>query len=103
MSTMKINLLKIFLVVILLLCLFSWNYGFYQFVRFIGFVGFSILAYQEKEKQDSWFYIWLFSALLINPFFKVSLGRAIWNLMDVVWAIILVFSIYRKKINRNEK
>ena len=98
---MKINLLKVILAVILILCLFEWNYGFYQLVRFLGFVGFSILAYQEKEKQNSWFFIWLFSALLINPFLKVSLGKTIWNVIDVIWAVLLAVNvIYPTKENR---
>lgn len=98
---MKVNLLKVILAVILILCLFEWNYGFYQLVRFLGFVGFSILAYQEKEKQNSWFFIWLFSALLINPFLKVSLGKTIWNVIDVIWAVLLAVNvIYPPKENR---
>ena len=98
---MKVNLLKVILAVILILCLFEWNYGFYQLVRFLGFVGFSILAYQEKEKQNSWFFIWLFSALLINPFLKVSLGKTIWNAIDVIWAVLLAVNvIYPQKENR---
>jgi hypothetical protein len=100
---MKINFLKVILAVILILCLLQWNYGFYQLVRFLGFVGFSILAYQEKEKQNSWFFIWLFSALLINPFLKVSLGRDIWNTIDVIWAILLLFSIYQSDFKKNKK
>lgn len=100
---MKVNLLKVILAVILILCLIEWNYGFYQLVRFLGFVGFSILAYQEKEKQNSWFFIWLFSALLINPFLKVSLGRDIWNTVDVIWAILLLFSIYQSDFKKNKK
>ena len=98
---MKVNLLKVILAVILILCLFEWNYGFYQLVRFLGFVGFSILAYQEKEKQNSWFFIWLFSALLINPFLKVSLGKTIWNAIDVIWAVLLAVNvIYPQKEDR---
>ena len=97
---MKVNLLKVILAVILILCLLEWNYGFYQLVRFLGFVGFSILAYQEKEKQNSWFFIWLFSALLINPFLKVSLGKTIWNVIDVIWAVLLAVNvIYPQKEN----
>ena len=37
------------------------------------------------------------SALLVQPFFKVALGRDIWNIVDVMWAVILVVSIFKKK------
>ena len=88
------NYLKSLLAILFLLCLLNWNYGFYQLVRFVGFVGFSILAYHQKDKKDTWFYIWLFSALLINPFFKVSLGRTIWNSIDVIWAVLLAVNVF---------
>ena len=95
---MKIKeILKITLTILLLLCLLDWNYGFYEFVRFIGMVGFGILAYQEKDnKNRNWFFIWLISALLINPFLKVSLGREIWNIVDVIWAGLLIYSLFQK-------
>lgn len=98
---MNLKYIKLLLATLLLLCLFNWNYGFYQLVRFIGFVGFSILAYHQKDKKDTWFYIWLFSALLINPFLKVSLGRAMWNVIDVIWTVLLFVNIiYPPKENR---
>lgn len=95
------KLINVFLATLFLLCLFNWNYGFYQMVRFFGFVGFSILAYHQKDKKDTWFFLWLFSALLINPFLKISLGRTIWNVIDVIWAVLLVVNvIYPPKENR---
>lgn len=91
-KTVKITLSTLFL-----LCLLDWNYGFYEFVRFIGMIGFGILAYQEKDNDNrNWFFIWLVSALLINPFLKVSLGREIWNIMDVIWAGLLIYSLFQK-------
>lgn len=83
---------KFLLATLFLLCLFNWNYGFYQLVRFIGFIGFSVLAFNLKDKKDYWFYIWLFSALLINPFFKVSLSRTIWNIIDVILVALLIIN-----------
>ena len=94
---MKINILKITLSILLLLCLLDWSYGYYQFVRFVGMIGFGVLAYQEKNKTDkTWFIIWLASALLINPFIKVALGRTIWNIIDVIWAILLWVSNHKE-------
>ena len=98
---MRYNYIQIILAFLFVLCLYNWNYGFYQMVRFLGFAGFSILAYHKKDKKDTWFFIWLFSALLINPFLKVSLGRAIWNVIDVIWAVLLIVNvIYPPKENR---
>jgi hypothetical protein len=35
-------------------------------------------------------------ALLFQPFFKISLGRQIWNIVDVVVGIGLLISIFMK-------
>jgi len=39
------------------------------------------------------FYVWAASALLINPFFKIALGRNLWNIIDVAWAAILLATV----------
>ena len=36
-------------------------------------------------------------ALLFQPFFKIALGRIIWNVVDVIVAIALVLLWYKKK------
>lgn len=77
-------------------------YAYFQLVRFAGMIGFVILAINEKEKlqNKAWLVIWISSALLINPFLKISLGRTIWNIIDVIWVIFLV--LYIAKINSNK-
>jgi hypothetical protein len=60
-------------------------------------VGFGILAYNDIERNKTWFIIWLSSAILINPIFKIALGRELWNVVDIVWAVLLIISIFRKK------
>jgi hypothetical protein len=52
-------------------------------------VGFSVLDFNQHQNNQTWFIIWLSSAVLINPIFKISLGRELWNIVDVVWAILL--------------
>lgn len=80
-----------------MLCLLDMPYGYFQFVRFAGLIGFAILAYQANQ-QDSQteMIIYVGLALLFQPFFKIALGRQIWNLIDVVVAIGLVTSIFIK-------
>lgn len=79
------------------LCLVDMPYGFYQFVRFAGLVGFATLAYQA-HKQGSQTEIIIFGglALLFQPFFKISLGRELWNVVDVVVGIGLLISIFMR-------
>lgn len=70
-------------------------YGFYQFVRFAGLIGFVILAYQANEqgKQIEMIIYGAF-AILFQPFFKIALGREIWNIVDVIVGIGLILSIW---------
>lgn len=70
-------------------------YGFYQFVRFVGLIGFVILAYQANE-QGKQFEMILYGALaiLFQPFFKIALGREVWNIVDVIVGIGLILSIW---------
>ena len=90
--------IKLVLAVLFLGCLANMPYGYFQFVRCLGMVGFGLLAYYEKEKgNEGCFILWLLSAVLINPIFKISLGRTIWNIVDVIWAILLVFSAFNSK------
>ncbi len=72
-------------------------YGFYQFVRLAGLFGFAILAYQAYEQgRQTEMIIYGGLALLFQPFFKIALGRQIWNIVDVIVGIGLVISIFMK-------
>lgn len=89
------KIIKIILAVLFLLCLLDMPYGFYQIARFAGLVGFVLLArqsYKEGRKSETIIYGCL--ALLFQPFFKIVLGRQIWNMVDVIVAIGLIISIF---------
>ena len=88
------TIIKIILAILFIGCLFDWQYGYFQLVRFLGMIGFALLAYKQYKKNDYYFVIWLASAILINPFFKIALGRTIWNIIDVIWAILLIGSVF---------
>ena len=91
------NLIKIVLAVLFFLCLADMPYGFYQFVRFSGLIGFAILAYQAHEQgRQTEMIIYGGLALLFQPFFKIALGRQMWNIVDVVVGIGLLISIFMK-------
>ena len=89
--------IKIVLAILFFLCLVDMPYGFYQFVRFAGVIGFAILAYQAHEQgRQTEMIIYGGLALLFQPFFKIALGRQIWNIVDVVVGIGLIISIFMK-------
>ena len=99
---MNIKLLKLFVSIILLLCLFDMPYGYYQFVRFAATLGFAYLAYSangQTNKNEVFIYIAL--TVLFQPFFKIALGRIIWNIVDLIVGISLIISLfYRKTRNK---
>lgn len=90
--------IKIVLAIILFLCLADMPYGFYQFVRFAGLIGFAVLAYQANQQgRQTEMIIYGGLALLFQPFFKIALGRQMWNIVDVVVGIGLIISIFMKQ------
>lgn len=91
------QILKVVLTILFVGCLFDMNYGYYQLVRFLGMVGFGILAFNIYKINRIWFLIWLSSAILINPIFKIALGRELWNIVDIIWVILLIISIFVEK------
>ena len=79
------KIIKIVLAVLFFLCLADMPYGFYQFVRFVALIGFAILAYQANQQgKQTEMIIYGALALLFQPFFKIALGRELWNIVDVV-------------------
>jgi hypothetical protein len=99
-----VKAIKITLAIALLLCLLDMPYGFYELVRFIGLLGFGLLAYKASQKQDKTLSIvYVVLALLFQPFFKIALGRDIWNIVDVIVAIGLLISLYIKDNSKIEK
>jgi hypothetical protein len=94
---MSENLTKIVLVILLVLCLFNMPYGYYQMVRFCGFIGFGLLAFKNsKDEKSQLMIIYGALSLLFQPFFKVNLGREIWNLVDIAVCIFLVATVILK-------
>ena len=89
------KIIKILLALLLFICLADMPYGYYQLVRFVGLIGFSILAYKAYEHNKKIeMIIFVGLALLFQPFFKISLGREIWNIVDMIVGIGLILSIW---------
>ncbi len=96
--------IKILLAILFFLCLADMPYGFYQFVRFAGLIGFAILAYQANQQgRQTEMIIYGGLALLFQPFFKIALGRQMWNIVDVIVGVGLLVSIFIKNKLPNEK
>lgn len=97
------KIIKVVLAVLFFLCLLDMPYGFYQVVRFAGLIGFAILAYQANEQgRQTEMILYCGLALLFQPFFKIALGRQMWNIIDVVVGLGLVVSIFLKPKAQNK-
>lgn len=89
-------IVKLIVAVLLLLCLADMPYGFYQLVRFAAAGAFAYLSYDYfKSKKDGMGVVFAGLALLFQPFFKIALGRVVWNCVDILVAVGLIYLIFR--------
>jgi len=94
---MTYKIIKIGLALLFFVCLLDMPYGFYQLVRFLGLIGFVVLAYEANENdRRTEMIVYCSLALLFQPFFKIALGREIWNIVDVIVGVGLLISIFMK-------
>ena len=78
------------LAIALLLCLFPMPYGYYTLVRFVAMIVFVIMAYEYYEQnKEALAVLFVALAVLFQPFFKIVLGRLMWNVVDVIVAVLL--------------
>lgn len=100
---MKKNIYLI-LAALMLLCLAPMPYGYFQLVRFVAMVAFGWMAYRYYLNQKT-IAMWVFGALtlLFQPIYKISLGRTVWNVVDVVVALLLIamFVLEWRKDSKN--
>lgn len=98
-----IPIIKIVIALLLFGCILDMPYGYFQLVRLLSMAGFSYLAYSSFEnakKNEAMLYVLL--AILFQPLIKISLGRELWNLVDVIVGGWLIISIFYKK-NQSHK
>lgn len=101
MSINKISkILYAVVAVLLLLCLADMPYGFYTLVRFISAAAFCYLAYISFKKGETERMIAMIAlAVLFQPLCKITLGRTIWNIVDILVAGYVLFLLYKGKNN----
>lgn len=78
--------------ILLFLCLADMPYGYYQFVRLattIYFVAAAVDEFQTNRNQIALVFLGL--AILFQPLAKIALGRELWNILDVIVGIGLIW------------
>ena len=85
------KLVYLILAALMLLCLAPMPYGYYMLVRFVAMVAFGLMAYRYYVNNKG-IAVVVFGvlALLFQPIYKIALGRATWNVVDVLVAMLLV-------------
>lgn len=97
-----VKVIKIVLAILLFVCIANMPYDYYQFLRYLALVGFAILAYEaNKAVKLNETIIFIAIAVLFQPVFKISLGRTIWNALDVFIGVGLILSMYNQKNKTN--
>lgn len=101
------NILKLLLSILLLLCLFKMPYWYYQLIRLLGMVGFIYFAYKDnQDKVKVTPQLFAIAAIIINPIIKIPFGRSVWQIIDIIFSVILISTIFLENIlgvnKRNE-
>ncbi len=85
----------------LIACLLPMPYGYFMLVRFAAMIIFGLMAlnYYGQNKEGLAIFFGAI-AILFQPIIKISLGRTMWNIVDVVMAIVLLVIWYREYRNK---
>lgn len=95
--------LRPILIVMLLLCLAPMPYGYYEIVRVVAMVIFGAMAYGYHEaRKDGLMVTFGVLAVLFQPFFKIVLGRTMWNIVDVAVAALLIVIMLKERKEKEE-
>ena len=89
------GIIKLIMAVAMIICLLPMPYGYYQMVRVGSALGFSYLAYNLKSGESNMLWVYIGLAFLFQPVIKISLGRTLWNIVDLVVGIWLILSVYK--------
>jgi hypothetical protein len=90
----NVKTINTILSILMILALFNLPYFYYELLRVVVFLGAAYdayVAYTLYDKANGPFYVFLFIALLWNPIFPIYLTRGVWNIFNVIAAIVFFF------------
>ena len=92
------NIIKLGLATLFFICLLDMPYGYFQIVRISALIGFSLLAYYANLNENKTEMIIYFGlAILFQPIIKIALGRTMWNIVDVIVGLWLIYQVLKVK------
>lgn len=97
--------LYLVLAALMLLCLAPMPYGYFQLVRLLSTIAFAVMAFRYYQERKEWLaYTLGVLALLFQPFYKIALGRTVWNVVDVIVALgLIVLFLYEWKREKGQQ
>ena len=89
---------KKYLIILSVFMLFGavaeWPYGYYIFLRWITCIASILVIFQAFGKSIDWAkVVFIIIAILFNPIAPIYLSRSTWIPLDIVIAIVFIFSI----------
>lgn len=64
-------------------------------------IGFAYIALDYyRRKEEALMVTFLAMSILFQPFIKIALGRIMWNIVDLIVAIFLLFLYYKHQKNK---
>jgi len=85
--------------ILLVIALFSISeYGYYLFLRWVVFLSAIYVVYLFMGyKRTNWIWVIVIIAILFNPIIPIYLNKEIWQIMDIIVAILLIITIFKAK------
>lgn len=94
----------VMMAILLLLCLLPMPYGYYTLIRFVAMIIFGYSAYTYyKEQKDGLMVTMIALAILFQPLLSISLGRTMWNIIDIAIAIFLLYLWYKEQLTTKKE
>lgn len=80
--------------IMLLLGLGTWPYSYYQLLRIAICLGsFYLVWYFMQVKMYGWGWLFIIPGILFNPLLPVYMAESIWQVADVLFAIMFFASL----------
>ena len=71
--------------------LLAMPYGYYQLLRVLVFCATAYLAFESQRNGDvTWAWALGGISIVYNPFFKLSLGRDLWMMVNIATIVIFI-------------
>ncbi len=93
--------IKLVLATGLILCLLDLPYVYYNILRWVMAIACFNLASDQHEKNHfgGWFFF-VATAILFNPLYEVHLTRLLWNVIDIMIAVVLLAWATKEYVDR---